>query len=164
MSTDPALRSHLKALLSARQAHCTFEDAVAHVPPARRGERPEDMPYSVWELAEHIRIAQRDIVEYCQNAEYEAPDWPADYWPTETERPTDDAWNESIAAFKRDRDEMLELVANESIDLFDTVPASNEHTYLREAMLVADHNAYHIGQIVTVRRQLGIWPPSGDSQ
>lgn len=162
MATEPALRSHLKALLSARQAHCTFEDAVAHVPPTRRGERPDKMPYSMWELVEHIRLGQRDILEYCRSPDYEAPDWPSDYWPDDATPPTDDAWSESISAVKRDRQAMVDIVMDDTIDLYDTVPSSDEHTYLREAILVADHNAYHIGQIVTIRRQLGIWPPAAE--
>lgn len=163
MTKDPALRSHLKALLAARQAHCTFDDAVAHVPPARRGERPEAMPYSIWELVDHIRRGQRDILEYCQTVDYSTPEWPEDYWPEAAEPPSDEAWDDTIAQVRQDRDAMIEIVMDESIDLYDTVPNSDEHTYLREAMLVADHNAYHIGQIVTVRRQLGLWPPSGDA-
>jgi len=163
MSSDPALRSHLTDLLTARQAHCTFEDAVAHMPTDRRGERPEDLSYSVWELADHIRRAQHDILDYCRNPDYEAHDWPDDYWPDAAAPPDEVAWEDCLAQVRSDREEMCDLVTDETIDLYDTVPSSNEHTYLREAMLVADHNAYHVGQIVTVRRQLGLWPPSGDA-
>ena len=164
MSSDSTLRSHLTDLLTARQAHCTFEDAVAHIPPARRGERPNELPYSVWELVDHLRRAQRDILDYCRDPNYEAHDWPEEYWPDTTSPPNEEAWDESVSRFKKDRSAMCDLVTDETIDLYDTVPSSNEHTYLREAMLVADHNAYHIGQIVTVRRQLGLWPPSGDAE
>lgn len=164
MDPDAALRSHLMALLTARQAHCTFEDAVANLPPARRGERPEELPYSVWELADHIRIAQRDILDYCRDPDYEAPDWPSDYWPETTAPPSETAWDDCLAQYQNDLASMCDLVTDESIDLYDTVPASNEHTYLREAMLVADHTAYHLGQIVAVRRQLGLWPPSADHE
>jgi len=164
MNTDAALRSHLTGLLTARQAHCTFEDAVAHMPNDRRGERPENLPYSVWELADHIRVAQRDILDYCRNPDYTAPDWPADYWPEMTAPPTESAWPECLAQVRTDRDAMCDLVTDASIDLHDTVPTSNEHTYLREAMLVADHTTYHIGQIVAVRRSLGLWPPSADGE
>jgi uncharacterized damage-inducible protein DinB len=164
MSSDPALRSHLTDLLAARQAHCTFEDAVAHMPEDRRGDRPEDLPYSVWELADHIRRAQRDILEYCQTADYETPDWPDDYWPDTAAPPDEAAWNDCLSQVRSDREELCDLVTDETIDLYDTVPSSDEHTYLREAMLVADHNAYHVGQIVTVRRQLGLWPPGGDAE
>lgn len=162
MDTDAALRSHLTDLLTARQAHCTFEDAVAHVPPDRRGERPETLPYSVWELTEHIRAAQRDILDYCRDPNYEAPDWPDDYWPDAAGPPSEAAWTDCLTHVQDDRDAMCNLVTDQTIDLYETVPSSNEHTYLREVMLVADHNAYHIGQIVTVRRELGLWPPSAD--
>jgi uncharacterized damage-inducible protein DinB len=164
MDPDSALRSHLTDLLTARQAHCTFEDAVARVPPDRRGERPEALPYSVWELVDHIRVAQRDILDYCRNPDYEAPDWPDDYWPDTTAPPRPDAWTSCVAQVQSDLSAMCDLVTDETIDLHSTVPASDKHTYLREAMLVADHNAYHIGQIVTVRRDLGLWPPSADAE
>lgn len=164
MDDNAALRAHLADLLAARQAHCTFEDAVAHMPPARRGERPEALPYSVWELVDHIRVAQRDILDYCRDPDYTAPDWPDDYWPDTVAPPSPDAWTSCVAQVQSDLSTMCDLVADETIDLHGTVPASDEHTYLREAMLVADHNAYHIGQIVTVRRDLGLWPPSADTE
>lgn len=162
--SSPSLRSHLVDLLTARQAHCTFEDAVANVPPAQRGTRPEHLPYSVWELIEHIRRAQRDILDYCQQAEYEPDDWPEDYWPDTPAPPSDGAWDERVEQVLLDRSAMCDLITDESIDLEDTVPSSNEHTYLREALLVADHTAYHVGQIVAVRRALGLWPPSADHE
>ena len=163
MDRDASLREHLLSLLTARQAHCTFEDAVAQMPPARRGERPEALPYSVWELVEHLRRAQHDILVYCRDPDYAAPDWPGDYWPDDAS-PSDEAWAESLDQVEEDRTALADLVRDESLDLYDTVPASDEHTYLREGMLVADHNAYHVGQIVTVRRQLGLWPPSADHE
>ena len=164
MDQNAALRSHLTDLLTVRQAHCTFEDAVAHVPPERRGERPDDLPYAVWELADHIRAAQRDILDYCRDPDYEAPDWPAGYWPDTAAPPDEAAWKNCLAQVRSDRATLCDLVTDETLDLYDTVPSSDEHTYLREAMLVADHTAYHVGQIVTVRRQLGLWPPSGDAE
>jgi uncharacterized damage-inducible protein DinB len=164
MPTSSVLREHVVNLLTVRQAHCTFEDAVAQMPVARVGEQPEEMPYSVWELMEHIRFAQRDILDYCRDPDYEAPDWPDGYWPDSAAPPSEDAWAEAVEGVKTDRDSLVDLVQDESLDLYDTVPASDEHTYLREMLLVADHNAYHIGQIVTVRRQLGLWPASGEGQ
>lgn len=160
MDDTTALRSHLTDLLTARQAHCTFENAVADVPPDRRGERPASLPYSAWELVEHIRRAQRDILDYCRDPDYETNNWPDDYWPDTAAPPTASAWDESVAQVKEDRASLCNLVTDETIDLYATVPSSNEHTYLREAMLVADHTAYHVGQIVAVRRELGLWPPS----
>ena len=164
MPTSSTLRNHVVNLLTVRQAHCTFEDAVVHMPSDRRGERPEELPYSVWELVGHLRRAQRDILDYCRDPNYAPHDWPDDYWPDAT-APLDEAtWTDSLTQVRSDRDALCELVSDETIDLHDTVPSSDEHTYLREAMLVADHNAYHIGQIVTVRRQLGLWPPGGDTE
>ena len=154
MPTPAPLRTHLTNLLNTRQAHCTFEDAVAHMPAERRGERPNDLPYSVWELVDHIHRAQHDILTYCRTPDYEAHDWPDDYWPDAAAPASEDAWTDGLAQVQSDRD---------ALTAYDTVPSSDEHTYLREAMLAADHMAYHVGQIVTVRRQLGLWPPSGDT-
>jgi uncharacterized damage-inducible protein DinB len=158
MPTPSALREHVLNLLTVRQAHCTFEDAVAQMPPDRRGDRPENLPYSVWELVEHLRRAQRDILVYCRDPDYEPDEWPDAYWPDTAAPPSDDAWTEAVNGVVDDRDALCDLVRDEGLDLYDTVPSSDEHTYLREMLLVADHNAYHIGQIVTVRRQLGLWP------
>ncbi len=164
MDPNAALRSHLTDLLTARQAHCTFADAVAHMPTERRGDRPESLPYSVWELAEHIRRAQRDILDYCRAPDYEAADWPHDYWPDAPAPSTPTAWDASVAQVRTDQEALCDLVTDETINLYETVPSSDEHTYLREVMLVADHTAYHVGQIVAVRRELGLWPPSGDAE
>jgi uncharacterized damage-inducible protein DinB len=164
MPSDSVLREHVLNLLTERQAHCTFEDAVAQMPPDRRGERPEDLPYSVWELVEHIRRAQHDILVYCQDADYDTPEWPADYWPGSQVPPNDEAWTDALTQVEEDRNALCTLGRDDTVDLYDTVPSHDEHTYLRELLLVADHNAYHVGQIVTVRRQLGLWPPSGDHE
>lgn len=162
MPTQSALREHVLNLLTVRQAHCTFEDAVAQMPIDRVGDRPESLPYSVWELVEHLRRAQRDILVYCQDSDYEPDEWPDAYWPNAAAPPGETAWDEAVAGVEKDRDALCEMVRDETLDLYDTVPASDEHTYLREMLLVADHNAYHIGQIVTVRRQLGLWPTEKD--
>ncbi|HKL88597.1 MAG TPA: DinB family protein [Salinibacter sp.] len=164
MPTPSALREHVLNLLTVRQAHCTFEDAVAQMPPARRGDRPENLPYSVWELVEHLRRAQRDILDYCRDPDYEPGEWPDAYWPNAAAPPSETAWDEAVTAVERDREALCEMVRDEALDLYETVPTSDEHTYLREMLLVADHNAYHIGQIVTVRRQLGLWPTEGEQK
>lgn len=158
MDPDLSLRHHLRSLLTVRQAHCAFEDAVANVSLECRGKRPEKLPYSVWELVEHLRRAQHDILVYCEDREYETPDWPDEYWPDATAPPDETAWADSVEQVQSDRDEMVDLVMDDTIDLYDTVPSSTEHTYLREALLLADHAAYHVGQIVTVRRCLDDWP------
>ena len=157
MSPDDPLRTHLVRLLTARQAHCTFEEAVADLPAPLRGQRPEGLPYSPWEQVEHIRTAQHDILHFCRNADYAQPAWPADYWPDAPAPPSDAAWTESIEQVQADLASMCDLVRDPSLDLTDEIPHGDGQTYLREAMLVADHNAYHIGQLVTVRRLLGAW-------
>lgn len=162
MDSESALREHVLNLLTARQAHATFDDAVARMPPDRCDERPDTLPYSVWELVEHLRRAQHDILVYCQDPDYEAPAWPESYWPDPSTSPTVEDWKDALTQVRNDREALCALVRDDDLDLYDTVPSSDEHTFLREMLLVADHNAYHIGQIVTVRRQLGLWPPSGD--
>lgn len=163
MNRDAALCTHVLNLLTARQAHCTFEEAVADMPPDRVGARPENLPYSAWELVEHIRRAQHDILRYCRDPDYEAPDWPAAYWPEAASPPNAGDWHDACAQVVADRDALCEYVQNDTPSLYDTVPSHDDHTYLREMLLVADHNAYHIGQIVTVRRQLGCWESSSTS-
>ena len=157
MSTDP-LRSHLVALLGWQDAHVSFETAIANVPADHRGTKPEGMPYSLWQLLEHLRITQRDILDFCRPTGYVELDWPADYWPRTDEPPTEGAWEESVSAFRADLQELRAMAADPSIDLFAVVPSGSTQTYLRELLLVADHNAYHVGELVAVRRTLGIWP------
>ncbi len=157
MSRDAQLRSHLVDLLTARQAHCTFDEAVAGLPAEARGRRPDDLPYSVWEQVEHLRRAQRDILDFCRDPEYAAPAWPDDYWPDSVAPADDAAWTGSVEQVRDDLQAMCGLVQNPSLNLYEEIPHGDGQTYLREAMLVADHNAYHIGQIVTLRRALDAW-------
>ena len=157
MSHDTQLRSHVVDLLTKRQAHGTFEDAVEGLPAEMRGVRPDNLPYSVWEQVEHIRLAQRDILDFCRDPNYQQPAWPDDYWPESVAPASDAAWTESIQQVLDDRQSMCGLVQNPSINLYEEIPHGDGQTYLREAMLVADHNAYHVGQIVAVRRALGVW-------
>lgn len=155
-----ALRQHLLNLLDTRQAHATFDDVIAGLPVDLRGTRPEALPYSPWELLEHMRIAQADILDFCQNPDYREPAWPDDYWPASVAPPRDEAWDASVTQFRADLQAMKDLVTDPAIDLFAEIPHGDGQTYLREAMLVADHNAYHLGQLVTVRRSLGAWSPT----
>jgi uncharacterized damage-inducible protein DinB len=159
MTPSAALRTHVVNLLTARHAHLTFEDAVAECPVSARGQRPEALPYSVWELVEHIRRAQADILDFCRNADYEQPPWPDAFWPDDPAPPDAAAWDDSVAAVLADRDAMCTLVQDPERDLYAQIPHGDGQTYLREALLVADHAAYHVGQIVAVRRALGAWPP-----
>jgi hypothetical protein len=153
---DKALRAHLRKLLDWEDAHVNFDVAVDGIATAFRGVVPNGLPYSPWQLIEHLRRAQRDILEFCRNAAYVEPS-PEDYWPPSAGPPTDAAWKQSIAAFRRDREELKNLAADTTVDLFDRIPHGTGQTYLRELLLVADHNAYHVAQLVAVRRLLGIW-------
>jgi uncharacterized damage-inducible protein DinB len=159
-STSAALRAQLAKILDWRDAHADFDAAVADIPPALRGTRPAGAPYSAWELVEHLRIAQHDILDFCVNAAYEEMKWPDDYWPKSPEPPNGTAWDASVAAVRHDFAELKRLAADPAIDLFATIPHGTGQTYLRELLLVADHNAYHVGQLVLLRRLLGDWPAS----
>jgi hypothetical protein len=157
MKTNAA-REQLAAVLAWGDAHATFETAVAGLAATLRGVQPAGLPYSAWQLLEHLRLTQRDILEFCRNPEYHELSWPDDYWPREVSPPSEEAWDESIRGFQRDRAEMQALARNPSTNLEARVPAGSGQTYLREILLVADHTAYHVGQLVLVRRLLGAWP------
>jgi uncharacterized damage-inducible protein DinB len=155
---DP-LRDHLVRLLDWNEAHAGFDKAVDGLAPDQRGVRPAGLPHSVWELVEHLRIAQADLLDFCVNATYvHDRTWPEDYWPKSPAPPDTSAWDRSLAAYRADR-EALERVIRGQPDLAALVPTgSGQQTYLRAVLLVADHAAYHVGQIVTTRRALGEWP------
>jgi len=159
-SKDPhskELRDHIIYLLNGGGAHAGFDDAVKNVPEELRGAKPDRLPHTAWMLLEHLRMAQWDILEFCRNSKYEAPDWPKDYWPKTEAPPSAAAWNKSIQQFRKDLQSMQELVANPKTDVYARIPWGDGQTILREAILVADHNAYHAGQLIDVRRLLGAW-------
>jgi hypothetical protein len=154
---DQALREHLDYLLGGGGAHLDFDKAMAGLPPGLRGVRAPNSPHTAWRLLEHLRIAQWDILEFSRNPKHVSPEWPAGYWPAD-DAPTDDAaWDRSVAAFKADLDAMRILVNDPKSDLFARIPHGDGQTILREALLVADHNAYHLGQLVVLRRVVGAW-------
>ena len=155
--SSPALRAQLKRILSWQDAHVGFEKTVEGLAPKLRGKRVEGFPHSPWELVEHLRITQHDILDFCRNPKYEELTWPEDYWPKSPEPPSERAWDEAISAFREDRAALEALAMDESVDVFATIPHGSGQTYIREILLVADHTAYHIGQLVAVRRQLGAW-------
>ena len=157
MNEHQALREHLLYLLRDGGAHLSFEKAIARLPPKLRGVRPRGVPHSPWRLVEHLRIAQWDILEFCRNPKHVSPDFPGGYWPAGDGPPSAAAWNKSVAAFRADLRAMQDLVADPATDLFARIPHGQGQTILREALLVADHNAYHLGQLVVVRRLLGAW-------
>jgi hypothetical protein len=151
------IRDQLADALAWREAHATLDDAVAGLAPDLRGERPAGFPHSPWELLEHLRLAQHDILEFCRNPAYRAPSWPDDYWPAKATPPRADAWDESIRAYQRDRDGLKALVRDPAITLEALIPHGDGQTYLREILLALDHAAYHVGQLVAVRRALDAW-------
>jgi len=159
-----ALRALLHNLLDWEDAHVGFDSAVAGIPPRLRGKRPVSAPHSAWELVEHLRLAQFDILDFCVNPRYKEHRWPDDYWPSSRGPSADAVWKKSIAQFRRDRRALQRLATDERIDLTATIPHGSGQTYLRELVLAADHTAYHVGQLVLVRQLLGIWKPkSGGS-
>lgn len=151
------LREQLIKLLGWQDAHVNFDVAVEGIPPQLQGVRPEGLPYSPWQLLEHMRLTQRDILDFCRDPAYEAPKWPDDYWPQSTIPPTPEAWLGSVAAFRADREALERLIADPTLDLYAKIPHGEGQTYLREVVLVADHSSYHIGELVAVRRLLGAW-------
>ena len=157
MIDERALRAQLVKLLNFEEAHVGFDRAVEGIPPRLRGRLPQGAEHSLWQLVEHLRIAQADILEFCLTAKYTEKKWPDDYWPTPLGPRTAAAWTKSLAGYRRDRKALQRLAANAKIDLLAAIPHGTGQTYLREILLVADHNAYHIGQIVAQRRRLGIW-------
>ena len=155
---DKALRQHVIKLLDWHDAHVDFDTVLAHWPAALRTAKPAGVPHSAWQLLEHLRVAQWDILDFCRNPKYKELDFPAGYWPAGDTPPTDDAWKESLRAFRADLATLQKLVANPATDLFAPIPHGQGQTILREALLVADHNAYHLGQLLLLRRLLGAWP------
>ncbi len=151
------LREHLLWLLTSEGAHADFEAAVKDMPREARGKRPKNAEHSPWEMLEHMRIAQWDILEFVRNPKHVSPEWPSGYWPKSPAPPSDDAWDKSVDAFRRDLKAMAKLVKDESNDPLAPIPHTDAKTLLREVLLLADHNAYHLGQIVLLRRLLGAW-------
>jgi hypothetical protein len=160
MKPDPdgSLRRHLIELLKGGSAHARFEEVVAGIPAKLRGQKPAGLPHSPWMLLEHMRLAQWDILEFSRSRRHVSPDWPKGYWPRSEAPPDAAAWSTSIKKFRRDLKTMENLVTNPKIDLHARIPWGEGQTILREALLVADHNAYHLAQLVDIRRLLGTWP------
>jgi uncharacterized damage-inducible protein DinB len=156
-STD-ALREHLARALDWEDAHVGFDAAVKGLPAALRGRRPKGFPHSPWELVEHVRLAQRDLLDFCLNPGYVAGKFPDDYWPKSPRPLKPKSWSESVAAFRADREALKELVADRKRDLAARIPHGQGQPYLRSIFLVIDHAAYHVGQLVMARKLLGAWP------
>jgi hypothetical protein len=154
---DQKLRKQIVEFLSGRGAHVDWKASFRGVPPKLRGVRPSGFPHSLWELLEHMRIAQADILEFSRDAKHVSPEWPTGYWPASSAPPNPKAWDKSLKAFARDLEAMQKLVANRKTELLAKIPHGAGQTILREALLIADHNAYHLGQVLTVRKILGNW-------
>lgn len=159
MTKSDPLRRHLDRYLESSEAHVSTEDAFANLPAAFRGRRPAGIEHSPWEILEHIRIAQHDILEFCRNPKYTELDWPQDYWPPHPAPPTAGAWDASLERYREDLAELRAIATDESNDLFARIPHGETQTYLRELLLVVDHTSYHVGQLVLIRQLLGAWPP-----
>jgi DinB superfamily len=157
MTLTPSLREQLIGLLRGGNAHMSFAEAVADFPEAHINTRPPRVDYTFWHLIEHLRITQADILDYLTNADYQEPEWPQEYWPARAEMATKRDWDASVEAFQGDLEAIVAIVADEGTDLFSTVPSNREHTILREALIVADHNAYHIGELGILRQIENAW-------
>jgi uncharacterized damage-inducible protein DinB len=155
---EKSLRDLLGRALSWGEAHVDWKKAVEGIPPKDRGKRPRGSPHSPWELLEHIRLATWDILEFSRNPKHVSPDWPAGYWPAKPAPANAAAWDKSVKALARALDEMRKLVNDPATDLLAPIPGGSGQTLLREVLLLVDHNAYHLGQLVLVRRLLGCWP------
>ena len=158
MPADP-LRAQLARMLEWEDAHVSFDRAVEDVPAKQRGIVPPGFAWSLWQLVEHIRLTQSDILDFCRNPAYAEPASMSEYWPDSPASPSNRSWDETVAAVRRDREALKALARDTKVDLFARIPHGDGQTYLRELLLVADHTAYHVGQIVAVRRALGTWRP-----
>lgn len=166
MASSDVLRSVLTNQLNATVARRSADDIFRSVPPAARGVQPDGLPeaYSLWQILEHMRVSQADYLNYCTNPDYTFPAWPDDYWPDSVAPPSEEAWTYSLEAFQADLQAVKALVNDPDVDIAGAIPhadgeAYHSQTYADEVAAIADHNAYHLGQFVTVRRLLGVWPP-----
>jgi hypothetical protein len=158
MDTDQSLRKHVIALLDGRQAAMTFSDAIANFPMALINTKPPNVPYTPWHLIEHLRITQWDILEYVRDREHISPDWPVGYWPDRAATTDPAGWQRTIDQFLADFQAMRAIVLDPNTDLFAPIPHGyNGHTILREALLIADHNAYHVGELGILRQVMNAW-------
>ena len=151
---DKSLREHVTSLLSGGNAHITFDDFVKDFPADKCGERVEGLPYSAWQVLEHMRIAQSDILEFTRNANHVSPKWPEGYWPPQSEAGSADAWRDSVTKFQNNLKEIQDLIADPATELFAKIPHGSGQTVLREALLVADHNSYHLGVLLAISKLL----------
>jgi hypothetical protein len=151
------LRQHLLDLLKGGNAHVRFDEVVKDFPERLRGKKPEGQPHTAWRLLEHMRLAQWDILEFSRTSKHVSPKWPDGYWPESDAPPSAAAWDNSVKQFRADLKSMEDLVGDSKRDLYARIPWGDGQTILREALLIADHNAYHLGELLMIRRLLGAW-------
>jgi hypothetical protein len=159
MTSDALIRQQLLALLNGAQAHMTFDMIVADMPLQASNTKAPHFNYTPWHLVEHMRIAQHDIIEFVLDPDYQSPPWPEGFWPAEDEVADEDSWQESLALYRRDLERVLDLVRAPKTDFFAPIPHARDYTIFREILLVADHNAYHLGELITLRQVLNLPPP-----
>lgn len=152
MDQDRLLREHVVKLLNWEDAHVNYDSAVEAIDENIRGVAPAGFEHSAWQLIEHLRLAQYDILDFCINPDYSEKEFPTDYWPVSAAPGSASEWNESVAAFRRDREKLQALASDPNINLFEKIPHGSGQTYLRELLLAADHNAYHVGQLVALKK------------
>jgi uncharacterized damage-inducible protein DinB len=157
LDLDRSLRDQMVALLNWESAHVGLDRALAHLPRAARGQRASGMAHSVWQILEHVRIAQNDILEFSRNPNYRELKWPDEYWPMSAMPASDGEWQTSLRTFHRDLEAFCALIKDPANDLHEPFPHGTGQTLMRQALLIADHNAYHTGEIVAARRALGVW-------
>jgi hypothetical protein len=157
-ATTDAIRKQLLALLKGGEAHQPFEKAVKDLPSTLRGVKPDKLPYTIWQLVEHIRIVQWDILEFSRDPAHQSPEWPEGYWPPETAPADDAAWEKALAQITQDRDAFIALLNDPQVDLYAPFPHGDGQNLLREALLIGDHTSYHTGEIIIIRRLLDAWP------
>lgn len=158
MQKKDTLIEELIFLIEKGNAHVSFDKAIAGIPPGLRGAVPDKLPYSIWQLAEHIRITQWDILEFCLSEQHESPQWPEGYWPGHKASVGDETWENTMAGIRKDRERFVALLREEGKDLFTPFPYGTGQNLLREALLIADHISYHTGEILLARRLLDCWP------
>lgn len=157
MTKPERWREIVASSLDWEQARATFDSAVADMPAELRGKRPNNFPHSAWELVDHLRLTQHDLLDFCTNPNYQAPKWPDDYWPTSPEPPSNTAWDDCIAQYHRDCKALKDFTINDPRDLTEKIPHGSGQTYLRTVLVAVDHASYHVGQLIAVRRLLGAW-------
>jgi DinB superfamily len=160
MPHTQALRQQLAKFIDFGEAHATADAAMAELDLELQGKRPRGLKHSPWEILEHLRLTQHDILDFCRNPKYKEMAWPADYWPKSAAPPSAHSWKESVAILRTDRDAFRALAEDPKIDLFAKIPHGDGQTYLRELLLAQDHLSYHVGQLITVRQLLGAWHPA----